>query len=127
MRTKSLLGCIIASPIALFIATLIVPNVWIEGGTSAYVKTLIFAGIVLGLINFFIKPIIKLITFPLKYLTLGLIGLIINIVIIWVIDLLFPSLHIQGLLSLFLVSIIVWFVNLFIPKKKKEPKMEPIE
>lgn len=130
MKGKSLLGSIIASGIALFLATLIVPNVWIEGAPWQIIKTLLFTGVVLGLINFFIKPVIKVVTFPLKFVTFGLIGLIINIAIIWGIDILFPELHIKGFLALFLVSLLIWVCNLFVPKKKKgakTPQMEPTQ
>ena len=132
MKKKSLLGAIVASAIALFISSLVVPNMGIVGSGWELAKTLIFAGLVLGLINYFVKPIVKIITYPLKYLTFGLIGLIINILIIWGIDILFPELYIHGILALFLTSLIVWFCNLFVPKRKKaksskNPKMEPID
>ncbi len=119
MRTRSLLWYIIASIIALFVATLIVPNVSIEGETIQYIKVLLLSGLVLGLINYFIKPLIKTIVFPLRLLTFGLINLVINILIVWCVDILFLELSIEGLLSLFLTSLIVWIVNIIIPKKKK--------
>ncbi len=84
---------------------------------------LILIGFVLGIINFFIKPILKVITFPLRMVTLGLFGLIINMVIIWVVDLLFLELTISGILPLFWVTIIIWGLNLVIPRfvpKRKE-------
>ncbi|MBZ1345355.1 MAG: phage holin family protein, partial [Candidatus Nealsonbacteria bacterium] len=74
-------------------------------------QSLLLAGLVLGLINFFIKPILKLITLPLRILTLGLFGLIINMAIIWMIDVLFPELIIQGIIPLFWTTLIVWTIN----------------
>ena len=117
MRTISLFWCIVASCLALSVALLVVPNVWIEG---SWAKTILLAGLALGLINFFVKPIINFITLPLRFLTLGLLGLVINIGIIWLIDIMFSDLHIKGLLALFLTSLIVWGVNLFVPRKKKK-------
>lgn len=113
------MGCIIASIVGLFSATLIAPNVWIEGTTWQFVKTLVFAGIVLGLINFFIKPVIKAVTFPLRFITLGLFGLVINMALIWVVDVIFtPELTIKGLVSLFWTGILVWGTNLIFARKR---------
>ncbi len=71
-------------------------------------QILLMAGAVLGLANFFIKPILKLITLPVRFLTLGLFGLLINIAIIWAVDILFKELVIQGILPLVYTTLIVW-------------------
>jgi len=74
-------------------------------------QILILAGFILGLINFFLKPILKLITLPLRILTFGLFTFLINIGIIFVVDLIFPQLKILGILNLFLTSLIIWGLN----------------
>ena len=112
---------IIAGIISFWIAFKIVPGVEIDiiPGVSgifgiqftAFWQVLILIGSVLGLINFFIKPILNAITLPLKILTLGLFGLIINMVIIWIVDILFPELLIVGLIPLFWTAIIVWLTS----------------
>lgn len=76
-------------------------------------QILILIGIVLGLINFFIKPILSLITLPLRILTLGLFSLILNVAILWFLDLIFPELEISGILPLFLMSLLVFVLNIF--------------
>lgn len=85
-------------------------------------KSLLLAGLILGLINFFIKPVLKLITLPLRILTLGLFGLIINMATIWLVDIFFTELVIVGLLPLLWTSLIIWglgiILPLFFPKKK---------
>lgn len=101
------------------LAVLLVPGVTVEGGLTSSIKTIVLAGIVLGLVNFFIKPVIKVITFPLRMITLGLFGIIINMFIVWGIDILFtPELTIKGFLPLLLTALIVWAANLLVPKKK---------
>ena len=91
-------------------------------------KYLIIAGAILGLINFFIKPILKLITLPLRILTLGLFGWIINILIIWSVDVLFPELIIKGLIPLFWTTLIAFAVSFFFglynPKKRIKEQIE---
>ena len=81
-------------------------------------------GIILGLLNFFLRPLLKTITLPLRILTLGLFGLVISMVIIWIVDLLFQELTVPWFLPLFWTTIIIWGVNIIIPglwpKRKKE-------
>jgi len=76
-------------------------------------QILVFVGTILGLINFFIKPVLNLITLPLKILTFGLFSLILNMIIVWFLDILFPELQIQGVIPLFWTTLIIWILNLF--------------
>lgn len=108
---------IIAGILGLWLAIRFIPRV--EFADSWQI--LILAGLVLGLINFFIKPILKVITLPLRILTFGLFSLVINMGTVWIVTLIFPEIKISGILSLFLTSLIIWGLNLlfplFVPKK----------
>jgi len=108
---------IIAGILGIWLAIRFIPGV--EFADSWQI--LILAGLVLGLINFFIKPILKIIALPLRILTFGLFGLVINIGMVWIVTVIFPEFKISGILPLFLTSIIIWGLNLifplFIPKK----------
>jgi len=120
---RNLFWQILISVLAIFLATKFVPGVslGIIPGKSVYFgikftedwQILIFIGIALGLINFFIKPILNLITLPLRILTFGLFSLIINMAIIFFLDVIFPELEISGISALFFTSLIVWALNLF--------------
>lgn len=109
---------IIAGVLGFFLAIKFVPGISLEVipgksqifgiGLTTNWQILVLVGSVLGLINFFIKPVLKIITLPLRILTLGLFGFIINIVMVWIVDVLFPELVIQGLLPLFWTTIIIW-------------------
>jgi len=101
---------IIGGILSFWLAVKLVPGVEFVGEF----KYLIMAGACLGLINFFIKPIINLLTLPLRILTLGLFGLIINMALIWLVALFFPELIIKGLVPLFWTSLIVWLVSYFL-------------
>lgn len=121
---------IVAGIISFWLAIIIIPGVEINiisdiSGIfgiqfTTFWQILILVGFILGLINFFIKPVLKIITLPLNILTLGFFGLIINIVIIWVIDVLFLELIIIGLIPLFWIAIIVWLTNLILGTYKKK-------
>lgn len=94
--------------IGIFLAFLsaeqLIPQVKLEGSW----KTTLFISIFLALINIFIKPLLNLITFPLRILTFGFISLILNMAIIWLIDILFPEIQIIGLLPLFFTTIFIF-------------------
>lgn len=113
MGLKSLVVSIVASVIALFAATLLVPNVSIDGAGMVFWRNLFWAGLALGLLNFFLKPILKVITFPLHFLTFGLIGIVINILLVWIVDILFIAVHIIGLWPLALTGVLSWAINHF--------------
>ena len=88
----------------LWIAVRYIPLVELEGT----MLTLVYAGILLGLINAVIRPILKMITLPIRLLTFGLFGLVINILMVWVVDIVFVELIITGLMPLFWTTLVVW-------------------
>jgi putative membrane protein len=114
---------IVVSILGIFLATKFVPGVSLKvipGGSVYFGVTftqdwqmLIFVGIVLGLVNFFIKPILNLITLPLRILSLGFFSLILNMAIIFFLDVIFPELKIVGLSALFFTTLIIWVLSLF--------------
>lgn len=110
---------LIAGVLTLWLATIIVPEVEFTGN----VWLMILAGLVLALLNFIIRPIIELITLPIKIITLGLFSLVIGTLMVWIIDIIFPQLIIPGFLPLFWTALINWGVlvilALVFPKKKK--------
>jgi len=123
---RRLIGNIIVGVLALYLASLLVPGVEIQGTFENQIKTVLFAGVFLGLVNFFIKPIVNLITFPLRLITFGLFGLVVNMVMIWLVDIFFPQVNIEGLGALFWTAIIVWFLTLIFVRKRRA-KIKPVE
>jgi uncharacterized membrane protein YvlD (DUF360 family) len=109
---------IVGGILGIFLADRFVPGVSLKvipGQSSffgitltGYWQILVLVGGILGLINFFIKPILDKITLPLKILTFGLFSLILNIGIIWFLDVLFLELDIVGLAPLFWTTLIYW-------------------
>jgi uncharacterized membrane protein YvlD (DUF360 family) len=118
---------IIAGILSLFLANRFIAGVSLEIlpessflgiNLSEYWHILVVIGSILGIINFFIKPIINSIASPLKFLTLGLFPILLNMAIIWFVDILFLELNITGLTPLFLTTVIVWLTNFFLGLKK---------
>jgi len=113
---------IIVGFIALYLATILIPGVSVEGSFEEQIKVLFFAGAFLGLVNYFIKPIIDLITLPLRLITFGLFSLVVNMAMVWIVDIFFPQFNIDGLGPLFWTSIIVWLLSLIFVRKKSVQK-----
>lgn len=109
---------IISASLGLYLAAKIVPGVEFYGTYLA----LILIGILLGLVNFFIKPIVKAISLPAIILTLGLFSIVINMGLVWLIaDVLFPeTLEISGILPLFWTTLIIWILNLLLGLNKNK-------
>jgi len=85
----------------IFIAWL-VPGISVENFSSAMLVCVIIA-----LINIFIAPIIKFVTLPINFLTLGIFGLVINALLFMLAGYLAPGVHVDGFLSAFLGSIVL--------------------
>ena len=67
---------LVINAIALWVTTLIVPD--ITFGSDASVAGVVGVAIVFGLVNTYIRPILKLLTLPLSIMSLGLFGLVLN-------------------------------------------------
>ena len=81
------------------------PENWKDMNTI--MGSLLFVGAFLGVLNFFIKPLLKKITLPLRIITFNLFNLVIAMALIWATDVLFRELDIKGILPLFLTTLIV--------------------
>jgi len=122
---KSLLSQVAAAASGLWLASLFVPGVIVmlypESNFFGLKITeqwqiLLILGIILGLLNFFVKPILNIITLPLRIITLGLFSIIVSMAMIWLLDLMFVELSVPWLYPLLWTTLIVWFLNLIISK-----------
>ncbi|MEI7424711.1 MAG: phage holin family protein [Candidatus Staskawiczbacteria bacterium] len=120
---KRLLSQIISAILGLWLAVLFVPEVIIRTYPQSNFfdfpltnqwELIILLGIVLGLMNYFLKPILKTLSLPLEILTLGLFTLVINMGLIWLLDLMFDELYIPLFLPLIYTSLIIWGLNIII-------------
>ena len=121
---KRLLSQIIAAAIGLWLATLFVPGVVIRTypesnffgfPLTAQWEILLVLGVVLGLLNYFLKPLLKALSLPLEIVTLGLFVIVINIGLIWVLDKMFDELYVALWLPLLYTTLIIWILNIILP------------
>lgn len=84
----------------------------LSGISYAKTESLIAAGLILALVNAFIKPVVTLLTLPLTIVTLGLFLFVINGLMLMLVGALLKGFNVNGLWSAILgsivVSVVVW-------------------
>lgn len=107
---------VLSNALALFVASRLVDGIEIEAAWINYVV----AGAVLGIVNTFIRPIIKLLSLPFIILTLGFFTLIINIVLLFFVSFILPTFNIEGIFAAFwgvlIISIVNYLISIFTDK-----------
>lgn len=76
------------------------------------IVSLLWVSFLLSVVNFFLKPVLKLLFGPLILLTLGLFTIVINMIIIYIVDRSTSDLTITGIQALFWTTILLGFANL---------------
>ena len=86
---------------------------WIFSGISVggSAGTLILAALVYGLLATFVKPVLKLLTFPLAIVTLGVAWFFVAMFILWLTDAIVGGFRIDGFWTLVGATIVVWAVG----------------
>ena len=97
------------SAISLLIVTRVVPGFIVRGFSTA-----LLAAIVIGLVNATLGLLLKILTFPLTVLTLGIFWLIINALMLMVASAFVPGFKVQGFIPAFLGAIVLSLVNVLL-------------
>jgi putative membrane protein len=104
---------------------------WIFAGVSVggSAATLILAALVYGLLASFVKPLLKLLTFPLALVTLGVAWFAVAMFILWLTDAIVGGLSIYGFWTLVGATIVVWAVGAaadhwLFPRKRRDTKLD---
>jgi putative membrane protein len=114
----------IANAGALAVAVWLIDKITLTGdSTGKKIGTLLLVALIFGLVNFVVKPIVKLLSLPLLILTLGLFTLIVNALMLlltsWLADRFDLSFHVEGfwtaVLGGLIISIVSWALNVVMP------------
>ncbi len=101
------------SMVGLWIATR-----WVSGIRIDDARTLVLAGLVLGLVNAIVRPIAVILTFPITILTLGLFLLVVNAGMLGLTAWLLRGFHVADFRAALLASLVVsltgWIGSMFI-------------
>jgi putative membrane protein len=96
----------LAAALGFWVASRIVPGVHARSVTS-----LIAAGVILGLINALVRPILILLTIPLTLLTLGLFLFVVNGITVWLTAAFLKGVDVNGLWPAILASVVITVIS----------------
>ncbi len=97
---------VLATALALLVADFILPGLVISGFPTA-----ILAGIVIGMVNAIIRPILFILSLPVTILTLGLFALVVNGLSLWLASLITPGFSVNGFWAFILGPILISMVS----------------
>ena len=106
---------LLLSAVSVIIASYILRGVHVDGYFTA-----IIIAIVISLLNFFLRPLLVILTIPVTILTFGLFLLVINAIIVLIADEFISGFDVDGLGWALLFSLIVSFVNYLLGVKQVE-------
>jgi len=113
------------SAVALWISTLLISGVHLTtDSTGKKILTLVVVAIIFGLVNMFLRPIIKTLGCGLYVLTLGLIAIVVNgalfLLVSWIAGKLSLPFHVDNfwpsaIFGALVVGIVSWLLGLVVP------------
>lgn len=128
------------SAFTVWLATLVIPGITVEGDTGRKVLTVIAVAAIFGIVNAVLRPVIKTIGCWAYLLTLGLVSLVVNGALLlltskiadWLdlafnVDKFWPT----AILGALFIGIVSWLINFLIPdggdrdRKKKDDYRRP--
>ncbi|MES2628363.1 MAG: phage holin family protein [Bacteroidota bacterium] len=107
----------VLSVVAVYFAASCLPGIHITGFVSALIVTF-----VLAMFNVTLGYLLKILTFPINFLTLGLVGLVINVMMIALTDYFVEGFRTDGFLYALLFAVVLAVFNALIKlmfRKKK--------
>ncbi len=101
---------VLVNTLAIVLAGHLVPGIRLESWLAA-----LAAGLVLGLVNAVVRPILLLLTLPITLVTLGLFLLVLNGLCFWLAATVVRGFHVEGfwaaVLGALCVSVVSWLVT----------------
>jgi putative membrane protein len=75
------------------------------------IRVILLAGLILGILNTFVKPLLKLLSLPLILITGGLFLIIINVIILMLVTWIVPELIIPDFITYLIAAILLGILN----------------
>ena len=107
----------VIAAVAVAVAAYIVPGIHATDATS-----IVLFAVVLGLLNAVVRPIVKILAFPMIIVTLGLALLVINALLFWLAGNLVSGFKVDGFLHALLGSLVVTIVSTILSAVLKDNK-----
>jgi len=99
----------ILSAVAVWVVAKLVPGVSVSGPAAALI-----AALAIGFINATLGLVLKILTFPLTIVTLGIFWFVINALMLELAAALVPGFRVRGFMAAFLGAIVLSVVNLLL-------------
>ncbi len=106
---------VLAISLSLLVADIIFPGVNLANFPAALI-----AGVVIGLVNAVVKPVLFILSLPINIITLGAFSLVVNGSCFWLSSLIVPGFQVSGFLSFLLAPVLLSFVNTLLLKYFEE-------
>lgn len=100
---------------SMWIATLVVPGITVDGGVTTY----LWVALLFGLINSFFGSIIKVLTFPVSIVTFGLFLFVVNAAMLSLTARWSEKLEVTGFWSALFASLIISVITTLFKSTKK--------
>jgi putative membrane protein len=99
----------VVTAVAVWITSRVVPGFYVDGVAAALI-----AAVVIGLVNATLGLFLKVITFPLAILTLGIFWLVVNALMLELASAVVPGFHVRSFAAAFWGGIVLSIVNMFL-------------
>jgi len=97
---------VLVNALAIMLAASILPGIHVEGLVPALV-----GGLLLGLVNAVVRPVLIILTLPITFVTLGFFLLVLNALCFWLVASLVKGFYVAGFWAAFLGAIVVSIVS----------------
>jgi putative membrane protein len=97
---------VVLNTLAILLAGAAIPGIEVESVTAA-----LCAGLLLGLVNAFVRPLLLVLTLPITLVTLGLFLLVLNALCFWMVAAIIKGIHVEGFWAAFLGALVVSAVS----------------
>ena len=97
---------LLLNSVAVVVASYLIPNVTIDS-----YQTALLVALFIGLLNVFVKPVLKILTLPINVLTLGLFSLVVNGALVLLVSNFLPGFNVEGLIWAIIFSIVLSIVS----------------
>jgi putative membrane protein len=112
---------ILLNAAAILVAAYFMDGIVVRGAAAALI-----AGLVLGIVNAIVRPVLLVLTFPITLLTLGLFIFVINALCLALTAALVPGFEVTGFWSALggalVVTVVSWILNVLLKEETSQPR-----
>lgn len=105
-RGIGMIGTLLINTLSIFAVSYILSGIHVDS-----IMTALVLAIIMAVLNITVRPLLVIITIPLTLLTFGLFLLVVNVLVLYVAEMLIGGFSIDGFWWALLFSVLVTFVN----------------